>query len=443
MLIADSLSSRITRILLGGSAAVLLVVAIALAWPAPGGGVRFFQLPLPQEAAAIVEAVEASDPRARPRVVRALNTSVIAMRLSQTFPQGLPGTRFVVREDDRYRRYAAALGERAFQIDERLADWRPEAPRRRPAVRLSVQLDDGSILVMQRRPAEAARGLLARGALAMAMVALLMLATLMLAVRQTTRPVADLAAAVRRFGDEMEAEDIPLRGPRELRELALAFNAMKGRIRGLVDDRTRLLAAIAHDLRTYLTRLRLRAEFIGDDAQREKAVRDLDEMSALIDDTLLFAQLRRAGGPAATLDLRAELETLVEVRRELGDAVVLTPGEGVRALVPALAFRRMANNLIDNAVRYGGSAELGLRTERGRAVLSVCDEGPGVPGDQLSRLGAPFERLEASRNRATGGAGLGLAIVRGLAEAQGGDLILFNRHEGGLCAEVRLPLASP
>lgn len=442
MLIADSLSSRITRILLGGSAAVLVVVAIALAWPAPGGGVRFFQLPLPHEVAALVEAVEASDPQTRPKVVHALNTSVIAMRVSQTFPQGLPGTRFVVREDDRYRRYAAALGERPFQIDERVVSWRPAVPRRRPAVRLSVQLQDGSILIMQRRPPQGARGLLARGALAMALVILLMLATLMLAVRQTTRPVADLAGAVRRFGDEMEAEDIPLRGPRELRELALAFNAMKGRIRGLVDDRTRLLAAIAHDLRTYLTRLRLRAEFIADEPQRERAARDLDEMSALIDDTLLFAETRRVRAPAASLDLRAELESLVEVRREMGDAVVLAAGEGASARVAALAFRRMASNLIDNAVRYGGSAQIGLRTEGGRAVLSVCDEGPGVPGEQLSRLGAPFERLETSRNRATGGAGLGLAIVRGLAEAQGGSLFLFNRAEGGLCAEVRLPLTS-
>ena len=441
MPIADSLSSRITRILLGGSAAVLVVVAIALAWPAPGGGVRFFQLPLAPEVAAIVEAVEASDARTRPKVVAALNTSVIAMRVSPTFPQGLPGTRFVVRGDDRYRRYAAALGERPFQIDERRGGWRPDAPRRRPAVRLSVQLKDGSILVMQRRPPQAARGVLARGALALALVVLRMLATVMLAVRQTTRPVADLAAAVRRFGDEMEAEDIPLRGPRELRELAFAFNAMKGRVRGLVDDRTRLLAAIAHDLRTYLTRLRLRAEFIADDAQRDKAARDLDEMSALLDDTLLFARPRRRE-LAARLDLRAELEALAEIRGELGDPVRLVSGPSVAARIPALAFRRMAGNLIDNAVRYGGSAELTLRAERGMAVLSVCDPGPGVPGAEIGRLGTPFERLEGSRNRSTGGAGLGLAIVRGLAEAEGGGLLLFNRPEGGLCAEVRLPLAA-
>ena len=438
--IADSLSSRITRILLAGAAGVLAVVALALSWPASGEGVRFFQLPLPAEAAAIVEALEASDAASRPLVLQALNVSVIRLRIRATFPQGLPGAHFVVREDDRYRRYARALGDRPFQIDERDSLFGGSG-HAAGAVRLSVELKDGSVLVMQRQPPQGVRSAIARAALALSLVALMLLATLMLAVRQTTRPVAELAAAVRRFGDQMEADDLPLRGPRELRELALAFNGMKGRIRGLVDDRTRLLGAIAHDLRTYLTRLRLRAEFIADDAQREKAARDLDEMSALIDDTLLFVQPQRRLAVEPVVDLRGELETLVAVRREMGEEIRLLPGEAVAARVPPLSLRRMAGNLIDNAVRYGGSAELSLRAERGFAVLSVCDEGPGVPSEDLPRLVEPFARLEASRNRATGGAGLGLAIVRGLAEAQGGALLLFNRPNAGFCAEVRLPLA--
>lgn len=440
MILADSLSTRISGILLAGAAAVLAVVALALAWPAPEGGVGFFRLPLPSESAAIVAAVEASEGEARPAVIGGLDAAGVGVRLSAGFPRPLAGARLVGPEDDRYRSYAAALGDRTFQIEERRLLRHTSGGRPRAVVRLSVRLAGGEVLVIQRRAPAAARGRLVRGALALSLISLLMLVMLALAVRQTARPVADLAQAARRFGDDLQTADLPLRGPRELRDLAEAFNTMQARIRGLVDDRTRVLAAIAHDLRTYLTRLRLRAEFIADPDQQARAIGDLDEMSALLDDTLLFAAGQERT-PAPLSDLRAELEALAALRQEMGQAVRLTDGVTAFARVSPLALRRMVGNLVDNAIRYGGETEVSLERAEDQAVIIVTDRGPGVAPENLAQILEPFTRLEASRSRDTGGAGLGLAIVRGLAEANGGRLVLSNRAGGGLRAELRLPIA--
>ncbi|MEH6678252.1 ATP-binding protein [Phenylobacterium sp.] len=441
MILADSLSTRISGILLAGAAAILGVVALALAWPSPEGGVGFLRLPLPSESAAIVAAVEASQGEARPTVIGGLDAVGVGVRLSAGFPTPLAGARLVGPEDDRYQSYAAALGDRTFQIEARRLLRHASGVRPRAIVRLSVRLASGEVLVLQRRAPAAAKDRVVRGALALSLVSLLMLVMLALAVRQTARPVADLAHAARRFGDDLQTADLPLRGPKELRDLAEAFNTMQARIRGLVDDRTRVLAAIAHDLRTYLTRLRLRAEFIADPDQQARAIGDLDEMSALLDDTMLFAA-GQDQAPAPLSDLRSELETVIALRREMGQAVRLADGGAAFARVSPLALRRMVGNLVDNAIRYGGETEVSLERTQDQAVIVVADRGPGVDPENLAQILEPFTRLEASRSRDTGGAGLGLAIVRGLAEASGGRLTLGNRPGGGLRAEVRLPIAS-
>jgi len=441
VILADSLSTRISGILLAGAAAILGVVALALAWPSPEGGVGFLRLPLPSESAAIVAAVEASQGEARPTVIGGLDAVGVGVRLSAGFPTPLAGARLVGPEDDRYQSYAAALGDRTFQIEARRLLQHASGVRPRAIVRLSVRLASGEVLVLQRRAPAAAKDRVVRGALALSLVSLLMLVMLALAVRQTARPVADLAHAARRFGDDLQTADLPLRGPKELRDLAEAFNTMQARIRGLVDDRTRVLAAIAHDLRTYLTRLRLRAEFIADPNQQARAIGDLDEMSALLDDTLLFAA-GQDQAPAPLSDLRSELETVIALRREMGQAVRLADGGAAFAKVSPLALRRMVGNLVDNAIRYGGETEVSLERTQDQAVIVVADRGPGVDPENLAQILEPFTRLEASRSRDTGGAGLGLAIVRGLAEASGGRLTLGNRPGGGLRAEVRLPIAS-
>jgi signal transduction histidine kinase len=443
VLIVDNLSTRISAILLAGMAALLLAGAALLVWPTPDGGVRFFQLPLPAEARTIAEAAEASPPASRAAVIRALDSSVIRVSGQAGFPPQLPGARPARPGDFGYRAYARALGGRDFRIDLREGRALTNSRLGRRPLRLSVRLRDGEVLVMQRRPPQTARGLLARVIAAVAAVLLVTLGMLALAVRQATRPVTELAREVARFGDGLSPRPLPLRGPGEIRALAAAFNALQDRIAELLDQRTRILAAVAHDMRTYLTRLSLRTEFIADPAQREKAARDLAEMSAMLDDTLLFARQDRTDAPAAEpLDLTAELAALAAARRELGETVSVDLEPGLAARTPQLVLRRMVGNLLDNAARYGGAARVVARRLDGEVSLAVVDDGPGVDPAILDRLAQPFERGEASRSRGTGGVGLGLSIVQALAHAHGGRLLLANRPEGGFRAEIRLPAAS-
>jgi len=447
MMLSDNLSTRMTAILLAGLAVMLVIGAALLVWPQGRGegGVRFYQLPRPSEARAIVEAVEASPPSARPKVVKALDTGVIRTTLETDFLPVPLRARAADVGDPGYRAYRQALGERELRIDIRRGGrLRQDALPGRQALRLSVRLADGEVLVLRRRAPETARQFFSRVSLAAAALLVVTLLMLVLAVRQTTQPVSHLAREVARFGDDLDAKALPMRGPRELRELSAAFNTMQGRIRGLMDERTRMLAAIAHDLRTYLTRLTLRAEFIADDAQRAKAGSDLAEMSQLLDDTLLFARQDAGRGDGArSIDVRQELETLVALRLEMGQAVLLAPEAAGAAWASPLAVRRMVDNLIDNAARYGGAVTVDARPLGRRVEIMVLDDGPGLPVEMLETITAPFERGEASRNRRTGGAGLGLSIVQALAKGEGGRLTLANRPEGGLAAIIELPSGPP
>lgn len=447
MMLSDNLSTRMTAILLAGLAVMLVIGAVLLAWPQGRGegGVRFYQLPRPSEAQAIVEAVEASPPGVRAKVVRALDTGVIRTTLQADFPRLPLRARVADPGEPGFAAYRQALGAREMRIDIRRGGRLKEgALPGRHALRLSVRLADGEVLVLRRRAPQTARLFFGRVSLAAAALLVVTLLMLALAVRQTTRPVSLLAREVARFGDDLDAKALPLRGPRELRELSAAFNTMQGRIRGLMDERTRMLAAIAHDLRTYLTRLTLRAEFIADDAQRAKAGIDLAEMSQLLDDTLLFARQDAGRGDGArSIDVRRELEALVAVRHEMGQSVRLSPETAGAAWASPLALRRMVDNLIDNAARYGGTVTVDARPLGRRVEIMVLDDGPGLTPEALETMTAPFERGEASRNRRTGGAGLGLSIVQALAKGQGGSLVLANRPEGGLAATITLPASSP
>ncbi|HEX4273343.1 MAG TPA: ATP-binding protein, partial [Rhizomicrobium sp.] len=208
----------------------------------------------------------------------------------------------------------------------------------------------------------------------------------------------------------------------------------------LMNERTRILAAIAHDLRTYLTRLRLRTDFILDAEQQERAIHDLDEMGLLLEDTLMFA--REASAPhqvPPAMDVEREIRDFVGLRHEMGEPVTHADvGHEIWARCAPLAFRRMLANLTDNAIRYGKGARLSTRLDGDMVRISVEDRGPGVPPEAIDRLMRPYERLEPSRGRGTGGAGLGLAIVKALANTQGGDLTIENVSGGGLRAVIVL-----
>ncbi len=264
------------------------------------------------------------------------------------------------------------------------------------------------------------------------------------AVRRLTRPVRDLAAAADRLGRDVNAPPLPENGPYEVATAARAFNTMAERIRRFVGDRTQMVAAIGHDLKTPITRLKLRAELLDDDEQRTKILADLEEMEAMIGATLAFARDEAAAEPSVPLDLaalcRTVLDEAADARPDFTDRIAYEGPEHLTLRARPVAMKRALANLVGNALSYGGSAKLILEPANAGVVrIAVEDDGPGVPPSELESVFQPFRRLESSRNRETGGTGLGLPIARNILRAHGGDVVLRNRPEGGLAALVTLP----
>jgi signal transduction histidine kinase len=269
-------------------------------------------------------------------------------------------------------------------------------------------------------------------ALAVAPVALLF-------ARRLASPITAFAQAAERLGRDPRAPPLQVKGPAEVGVAGEAFNQMQQRLRRYVEDRTSMVGAIAHDLRTPLTRLRFRAES-APEPLRSKLAADIDQMDAMIAATLTF--VRGASQPAERR--RLELVSLVEsVADEMAETGLAVAADGQGPVVidgDPIGLRRLVTNLLDNAVKFGGSAHARVYSSEGSAILEVDDDGPGLPESERERVFEPFHRLEPSRSRETGGAGLGLAVVRSIARAHGGDAVLENRAEGGLRARATLPL---
>ncbi|WP_260600245.1 sensor histidine kinase [Sphingomonas endolithica] len=253
--------------------------------------------------------------------------------------------------------------------------------------------------------------------------------------RRLTRPFRALADAL---GDRPEA--LPQEGPRELREAAAAIDAMRNRLASEAGERARMLTAIAHDLRTPLTGLRLRIE-AAPEPQRTRMVADVERMQAMIGEVLTFA--RDAAVPAELLDVRPLLAEVVREMQGQGTALCLLDGDDARVSAPAPALRSAIENLLQNAIDYAGGGIVSLERVATLVRIAIADSGPGIPVADRERLLRPFERGEASRNRNTGGAGLGLSIVREFATRFRGDLTLTDAPGGGTLAVLDLPAASP
>ena len=264
------------------------------------------------------------------------------------------------------------------------------------------------------------------------------------AVRRLTRPVSDLAAAAERLGRDVNAPPLPEDGPREVATAARAFNTMAERIRRFVGDRTQMVAAIGHDLKTPITRLKLRAELLDDDEQRRKILADLEEMEAMIGATLAFARDDAAAEPSVMVDLaalcRTVLDEATDAAPDMAEAIAYEGPEHLTVRARPVALKRALANLVGNALAYGGAARLTLaEAAPGQLRIVIEDDGPGVPEYELEGVFQPFRRLETSRNRETGGSGLGLPIARNILRAHGGDVVLRNRPQGGLAAVATLP----
>lgn len=400
-----------------------------------------------EQLAAVAALIARSDPEMRTLLVRAVSSRSLSVRLRRERPR----YRF---EDDPPRSLAVIADAVREGTDGPvevglIRSWHDDqgghGPHLLPSLRrmvLIAGLSDGTWLELQTplriRPPWRPFRLLAW----LLIIGLVALALGRLAARRFARPLERFAEAADRLGIDDTAAPLAEEGPSELRRAAASFNRMQRRVRRLIDDRALMLAAVAHDLRTALTRLRLRVETIDDEAQRAKAVGDLDAMRRMLDETLAFARDEAGDERRERTDLAALLQTMADDAVDAGQPVAYEGPDRLVVELRPVAFRRALSNLIDNAVRYGERATLRLCKTADGIELRVEDEGPGIAPERREEVFRPFFRLEPSRSRETGGTGLGLAIARSVVRRHGGEIVLENRAGGGFAVVVRLPAAA-
>jgi len=312
----------------------------------------------------------------------------------------------------------------------------PGQPER---LQVHLRLSDGSPLTIDYQPMAGAP-LSPWLAVVLVLQLIVLAACCWLAVRVATRPLSHLARAADTLGPDLKAERLPEDGPDEVARAARAFNAMHDRVKLYMTERLQILAAISHDLQTPITRMRLRVDVMDDDAQGAKLRQDLQEMETMVKEGVTYARtMHGATEVPIRIDPDALFDSLVCDYLDAGKDVSLHGQVATSLVTRPQALRRIVGNLVDNALKFGGAAEIAVAAAQGGEVrISVLDRGPGIPAESLEAVFEPFVRLEGSRNRHTGGTGLGLAIARQLALAMDAALSLHNRPEGGL--EARLVL---
>lgn len=308
---------------------------------------------------------------------------------------------------------------------------------------VQIALHDGTWVTFDSYLSPQAAAVPLRLALTLLVLLGTVIALSLIAVRWVTGPLATLATAAEKLGEDINRPPLPETGPIEAQRAARAFNTMQRRLARFIADRTRIFTAMSHDLKTPITRLRLRAEMLDDEALRAKFAKDLEEMEAMVSHTLDFMRDASTQEAVQRVDTMALLESLQTDYQDTGRTVAIE-GSTVRPYPGRpLALRRCLTNLVDNAIRYGGRATIRLEDAADRLTIRVLDDGPGIAEAELEQAFEPFFRGEASRSRETGGTGLGLGIARNIARAHGGDLVLRNRPEGGMEAILTLPRITP
>ena len=306
-------------------------------------------------------------------------------------------------------------------------------------LQVSVPLLDGQWLTFatvlpERGPAVSRQFLVSMG-----LMGIIILAVSVWAVRRVTAPLASLSTAAERLGNDLNAPPIPESGTIETRQASRAFNTMQARLQSLIDNRTRMLAAISHDLRTPLTLLRLRTENVEDTSEREKMLTTIAEMDSMVGATMQFARDEATIELRRPTDVAALVQSVVDDMADAGLPVTMDPAQSIVVDCRPDALKRAIRNLIDNAVKHGELAQVAVNLAPESIVITIEDQGPGIAEQELERVFQPFYRIDASRNSETGGIGLGLAIALSIIQAHGGVLALVNRKAGGLRASVTLP----
>lgn len=434
----DTLSRRIALTIIAAMLASLILnalfVQVAGTWARP----PIERTGLLERIAASTRVIEAAPAQLRPQLANAASSSTLEVLWNAQRSQfNLPGDGEPV-ETGKVPALRQLLGDdreiEVFNPD----DWPPGSAQAHYVA--LVPLADGSWLTFT--PPERSWGLSLDARIAV-IIALGLVATLLvawIATRQLANPLQRFAGAARRFGKDLNAPPIDIEGPHEIRQAIIAFNTMQAQIQHFIGERTHMLASISHDLRAPLTRMRLRSEFMEDLDNQQKMIRDIEEMQSMINAALaFFREGTRLEQPTA-FDLSELLQTILDDYR---DQNVLIDFNGPAHLVydgRPLSLKRVIVNLLENAVKYAERPHIALSRNTRSICIEICDEGPGIPEDALQRVFDPFLRLETSRNRETGGVGLGLSAARVIVREQGGELTLSNRKGSGLVARVELPV---
>ncbi len=307
------------------------------------------------------------------------------------------------------------------------------------AMQVQVQLSDGAWLNVEQGLPEVRQSLPMSLLNRLAIVIALIVGLSLLAVGWVTKPLRHLACAAEKLGRDIQSPPLQVEGPKEVRQAVTAFNTMQRRLGRFIQDRTQILAAVSHDLKTPITRLRLRTELLKDEAIKTKYRQDLDDMEHMVTATLDFMQGAEETETTQPINITALLESLQEDLRALGQDVAIQGEAGRPYPGRALALKRCLSNLIENAVNYGKDVRVSVQDTPEQLTIVVSDNGPGIPAEELARVFEPFYRVEASRSRHTGGTGLGLSIARNIARAHGGELTLTSAPGKGVQAHLVLP----
>jgi signal transduction histidine kinase len=304
---------------------------------------------------------------------------------------------------------------------------------------VAVQSPNGQWRAVRPDPGLTLSGWQMRTALWFLLSTLAMAPVAYLFARSLSAPIRMFAEAAERIGHDPAGPPLAMRGSTEIDKAVRAFNEMQERLRRYVVYHTGMVAAVAHDLRTPLTRLRFRIESAPDDV-RAKMAADIDQMEAMISTTLNYARETARTSERTPLELSSLVESVCDELAETGKSTQVALGDKVELLGDPIALRRLFANLFENALKFGGAARARVFRENASAVVEIDDDGPGIPLEDMEKVFEPYYRREPSRNRQTGGAGLGLAVVRSIARGHGGDVILINRRDGGITARVLLPI---
>ena len=399
------------------------------------------------EAADIVRMIDAAPPTMRQALATAAGTQVFQVGWYAAGSRASASLEAAPRSDEEntQKKISARVQRAAVVLNPERAGSVPPGivyDRGRPLVpyMLAVQLNDGSWLVFSVMTRTWGMPLADRWMVWLCFLALSIALVTVFAARQFSRPIERLAAAVRQFGLNPQAPPIAETGPKELREVVTTFNAMQAQIQKFVAYRTMMLAAISHDLRTPLTRMRLRGEFIEDPEQQARLFRDVDEMQTMVDEALAFFRDDATVEESTSFDLPHILLTIANNYADQGvDISYAGPAHAVYRGRP-LTLKRAFSNVIDNAAKYARNSEIELSCEDTALVVAIRDRGPGIPPDALENVFRPYYRIDKSRNRTTGGVGLGLTVAQAIVQGHGGDITLKNRPEGGLEALIVLPM---